>query len=231
MSHPLRIPFGTSGRANSFSPRYFRMCGRSLVKYRQLARKLATLDLLDVDYDDTAEQTEESGIAAVVFGAMCLESTLYDLGACLFGDSYADHTDKLGPMGKFVVIAKYMDREVPDESQVPFQKIKALVTARNQLVHSKSLPTQEFDFQRIAASAQRQHKQLVQGINASFSALVHLSLYFDGNIFEDLRIIPSFKKQEYWVNAVPTALHEDVRKCIHQAASLSGINGASQSAP
>jgi hypothetical protein len=45
-------------------------------------------------------------------------------------------------------------------------------------------------------------------------ALALTSMYFDGNIFEELRILPSFKKEEYWVNIVPKELHNEIRWCI-----------------
>jgi hypothetical protein len=77
------------------------------------------------------------------------------------------------------------------------------------------------------SSVQKEHKQQVNGISSSFKALVLLSLHFDGNIFEELRILPSFKKPEYWNEVVPAELHEEVRWCIEAAIEESqNVNSA-----
>jgi hypothetical protein len=99
---------------------------------------------------------------------------------------------------------------------VTYQTIQTVVTARNKLVHYKSQPgIDEFNIGKIMDRAKKVHDQHMHGITASFCSLVLLSLYFDGNIFEELRIIPSFKKQAYWIDIVPKELHEDVKRCIN----------------
>lgn len=200
------------------------MCARSLVRYRNLAQQIKNLDHQDRMYDEVADRLEESAVEPVVFGGMCLEATLYDLTACLFGDTYAEQTDKLGPMGKYFVIAKYMDRQVPDTTSTTYQQLKALIAARNFLVHHKSVSYLDGDIQQVLDGTAKQHRQHVAGINASFKALVLLSLHFDGNIFEELRIIPSFKKPEYWQDLVPPELHSDVHWCIEKSRNESSQN-------
>jgi hypothetical protein len=201
------------------------MCARALVRYRGLVDQIKGLNHLDRLYDEIADQLEEAAVEPVVFGGMCLEATLCDLTACLFEDTYAEQTDKLGPMGKYFVVAKYMDRRVPDTTSVTYQQLKALIAARNLLVHYKSVSYLEGDIQKVLEGTTRQHRQHVAGINASFKALVLLSLHFDGNIFEELRIIPSFKKPEYWFNLVPSELHPDVRWCIEKSSEEPAPNG------
>lgn len=195
---------------------YFRMCAGALVTYSQYANQLSSLDHLDPRYDEIYLAVEESGVDPVVYAGMCLEATLYDLSVCLFGDEFVEHTDKLDPLAKFFVIAQLVDRQPPSKGGITYQTIQAVVTARNKLVHSKSHPgIDEFNIGKVMGLAQKQHEQHMHGITASFRALVLLSLYFDGNIFEELRIIPSFKKEEYWVDLVPKELHEDVKWCIN----------------
>ena len=196
---------------------YFRICAGALVRYRVLATELGKLKNLDPKYDPVFELVEQAAVEPVVFAGMCLEAALYDLGACLFGEDFAEHTDKLDPVGKFVVLAQLVDRATPSSGSITLQSIQALVSARNKLVHHKSQSAVELDFTKIIARAKREHKQHVEGISASFRALVLLSLHFDGNIFEELRILPSFKKAEYWREVVPAELHEDVKWCIQAA--------------
>jgi len=217
MNHPLRVPFHTSGRAKSNSHMYFRMCATSLVRYRTLAAELAKLDRLAPNYDVAFERAEEAAVEPVIFAGMSLEASLFDLGACLFGEDFAEYTDKLDPVAKYFVIAQHIDRKAPSPASITLQSIQALVTARNKLVHHKSQSMLEDDWTSIINKAKRAHDQHLAGISASFRALVLLSLHFDGNIFEELRILPSFKKPEYWHPVVPRELHEDVKWCIQAA--------------
>lgn len=217
MSHPLRVPLHLSGRAKSNSFMYFNMCARACVHYNELAKSLEKIYDLDPRRDSIQDRVEEIAIELVVFAGMCLESTLYDLSACLFGEVFIDHTEKLDPVSKFFVIGRLVDQQAPSTSGVTYQSIQTLVTARNKLVHHKSQSFLDNDFVKLMNRTQRDHEQHVRGVHSSFRALVLLSLYFDGNIFEELRIIPSFSKPEYWKNIVPKELHEEVFWCIKAA--------------
>lgn len=215
MSHPLIVPLHASGRVKSYSVMYFRMCARTLVAYRQLTEELSTIDGYDARYDEAFARVEETAVEPVIYAGMCLEATLYDLAACLFGEEFVEQTEKLDPLGKFFVIAQVVDKQAPSKASVTYQTIQEVVTARNKLVHHKSQPSPDGNnFGKVMDRAKKQHDQHIQGITSSFRALVLLSLYFDGNIFEELKIIPSFKKPAYWANIVPKELHEDVRWCI-----------------
>lgn len=193
---------------------YFKMCVRSLARYKFLADQLHELDHLAHGYDALLEEVEEASVEPVIFAGMCIEATLYDLAACLFGEQFIEHIDKLGPLEKFFVIAQIVDHEPPTPSSTTYQAIQAVVTARNKLVHHKSKSYIQEDITRVLGQAKKEHERHVTGVSSSFRALVLLSLYFDGNIFEELRIIPSFKKPEYWESIVPKERHEDVHWCI-----------------
>lgn len=230
MSHPLRVTIHTSGRAKSYSFMYFRMCANSLIRYRVLADCLNTIHELDPKYELIFEQVEEMAVNPVIYAGMCLEATLYDLYACLFGEDFVAHTDKLDPVGKFFNLAMLVDKREPDKSSTTYQHIQALITARNKLVHHKSQAMQNEQLLQIMAQADKDHQKHIRGITASFRALVLLSLYFDGNIFEELRILPSFKKTEYWQSVVPYELHSDVEWCI-QASKEEKTRSTCQSLP
>jgi len=197
---------------------YFRMCAKALVRYRRLAQDLETVNRLDPIYDLLFEQVEEASVEPVIFAGMSLEAALFDLGACLFGEDFAAHTDKLDPVGKYVVLAQIVDRQAPNPSGFTLQSIQALVTSRNKLVHHKSQNMLDSNLGNILDRAKKDHAKHLVGISSSFSALVLLSLHFDGNIFEELRILPSFKKPEFWEKVVPAELHGDVKRCIELSA-------------
>jgi hypothetical protein len=215
MAHRLTVGFHTSGRAKTNVWLYFRMCMQSLIRYRTLVESLKNLDpIYSNEYRDVSDSIEQEAVEIVVFAGMCLESTLYDLAAALYGETFVDSIDKLSPLEKFIVIVRILDREVPDTSRVTFQSIQALVAARNKLIHHKSISYLENSHDNVMKQATKEHAKLVGGINNSFRALVLISLYFDGNIFEELRILPSFKKPEYWIDVIPKELHGEVQWCI-----------------
>lgn len=221
MNHPLRVPFHISGRVKPNSQVYFAMCADSLVRYRAQVRELGKLEHLSPSYAAAFDRAERLAIEPIVFAGMCLEASLYDLGACLFGGDFAAHIDKLDPVGKFVVIAQYVDGNPPDPSGITLQSIRAVVTARNKLIHHKSQSMLDGEWEVILTKMKRAHDQQLNGILNSFRALVLLSLYFDGNIVEELRILPSFKTPEYWKQVIPLELHEDVKWCIEAARNTS----------
>ncbi|PJA33791.1 MAG: hypothetical protein CO187_00860 [Zetaproteobacteria bacterium CG_4_9_14_3_um_filter_53_7] len=191
---------------------YFQMCAKSLIHYRHLCEKLPEFDNLDPRYNVLMSSVKEASVQPVIFAGMCLEATLYDLAACLFGDEFAQNTDKLDPLGKFVMLAQCINHETPSKSHIAYQSIKALITARNRLIHYKSQPL-ELEFKLIRQSIKLHTKHML-GITNSFRSLVLLSLYFNGNVFEELRILPSFKETEHWSNIVPIELHNEVNHCI-----------------
>ena len=207
-----------SGRAKSHAQMYFGMCARKLVEYRSLVSNLKKTDSFSDDFDELAIRVDEAAIEPVVYAGMALEATLFELAVCLFGDAYAKQIDTLGPLDKFCEIAKRIDRVGPDAASVTVQQIKALVKARNLLVHYKSMSWLS-DMNAAIAEGRKQHQVHMDGIKASFRSLVLVSCYFDGNIFEELRILPSFKKPEYWKPLVPPELHEDVYWCQQKSKS------------
>lgn len=213
MTHGLKIGFHVSGRAKSHAHMYFRMCARKLVEYRWLAIELQKTDRLSIEHDELSDRVEEASIEPVVYAGMALEATLFELAVCVFGETYAERIDKLAPVAKFCDIASRVNQCEPDTSSVTVQQITALVKARNLLVHYKSMSWLE-DANEPLTEGPKRHRVHLAGIEASFRSLVLLSCYFDGNIFEELRILPSFKQPEYWASLVPNELHQEVHWCL-----------------
>lgn len=220
MPLPLRIPLHMSGLARPFGHLYFGMCAKDLVSFRELLARLEQSDDMKNEYELLYQQALEASVRPVVFGAMCVEAVLFDLATVLFGSGFASENDRKTPLNRFKSIAERVDRETPSDEHPASQAIAQLFKARNRLVHYKSEPYVAADWNAVIASFSDRHTIHMQGLSVAFSAAVHLSLYFDGNIFEELRLLPSFKKPEYWQTVVPASLHTDVRQCIaaHHAA-------------
>jgi hypothetical protein len=217
----VSVPLHVSGRAKPHSMMYFRMCCEAVEEFRHLRAAMADSFLLDPTHLEKRERLEMASVKPIVFAGMCLEATLFDLSACLFGNDFAESIDRLNPLGKFLVIAQCVDREAPSSSHVAHQYIDALVKARNLLVHYKSDEMVDAKLDKLLEREQEGQASKPETVTKSFKALVLLSLYFDGNIFEELRILPSFKKPDYWKELIPRSLHADVHECIaaHKRAS------------
>ena len=214
MPLPLRIPFHISGRAKPHSQLYFGMCAKALLEYRSLVSQLSRIDSMKPEYDGVYALANEASIKPVVFGAMCVESTLFDLSATLFDERYASKIDRIPPPERFAVLAERIDGEVPKPDLAVVKAISDLFAARKRLIHYKSKSLIKQDWNDLLDEYRKDHKIHMHGIDSSFRAPVLLSIHFDGNIFENFRILPSFKLPEYWELAVPLDLHDDIRECI-----------------
>jgi hypothetical protein len=88
---------------------------------------------------------------AVLFGAMCLESFIYDYAARGFSDTYVKrYLDRLDLKAKWVVIPKLVTgKDFPTDSKA-FQNLQRLVVERNKLAHHKSKPPMsEEEFEKM----------------------------------------------------------------------------------
>ena len=222
MPLPLRVPLHMSGRAKPHSQVYFGMCAKSLMQYRSLDNRLQAMDAMSAEYNLAYAAAHEASIKPVVFGAMCVEASLYDLSAALFGQTYADEVDRIPPPARFKRIAIDVDKVEPDPDLPIVKALTNLFLARKKLVHYKSKPMPEQDWGTTLSEFQNDHAIHLLGIESSFRAPVLLSIFFDGNIFEDLRILPSFKLPEYWKSAIPVDLHDEVQSCIAESARSRG---------
>lgn len=78
-------------------------------------------------------------IKMIVFIPIFLEAYIYDLAAIVLGDTYAKRfLDKLDLISKWIIIPKLITQKELDRSKAYFSTFRALVSARNQLVHHKT---------------------------------------------------------------------------------------------
>ena len=219
MSLPLRVPFHISGRAKPYSQLYFGLCAKALLEYRALDAKLQAIDHMKPEYESVYSLAHEASIKPIVFGAMCIEATLYDLSAAIYGEAYANEIDRVPPPQRFRRLATKIDSVEPNERLPVCTALQHLFAARKKLVHYKSKSMLSQDWTDLLNEYREDHRLHFLGIESSLRAPILLSIHFDGNIFEELRILPSFKLPEYWESAIPPALHEDVLRCIADSAA------------
>jgi hypothetical protein len=193
------------------------MCANALVHYRATQQQFTKLDQLHPEFDSELVHLDEALIQPIVLSGMCLEATLFDLSACLFGDEFAEQVDKLDPPSKFAVIARCVNGRAPRKDRVTYENLQSVIKARNQLVHHKS-HSMDSDWNTIFERTKREHLSNLKGLAACFRAPVLLSLYFNEQVFEQLKILPSFEGEE-WKPAVPVDLHAEVEWCRKAAGS------------
>lgn len=211
---PIHLELHTSGLTGSNSFRYFKTTESSLLRARKLLEQFNEEAGRGPNADQTYDELFDAAQNAVIYSGMCIEATLFDLSLVLFGKSFAEHIDRLDPLGKFFVLVRLLERRDPKSNGITYQALRTVVGERNKLVHSKSLEYASLDdFEPLIDHAEQRGRKLSNGVKFSYRALVLLSMYFDGNIFEELRILPSFKKPEYWQQIVPADLHSEVAWC------------------
>jgi len=140
-------------RFGSNSPAYLDICRDEWDKYEECFDELTPY----VDDNDWIEKVTRAKlpyiislirqkynhlIKAVTFGAMCLESFIYDYAANSFSDTYVrKYLDKLELVSKWVVIPRLTTgKDFPRESKA-FEDLRRLIKERNDLVHAKSIPS------------------------------------------------------------------------------------------
>lgn len=225
---PIYLELHTSGLTRSNSYDYFKTTGSSLLTAKTLLEQFNAAKKFDLRTDGIYDELFSAAQNAIIYSGMCIEATLFDLSLALFGRTFAEHIERLDPLGKFFVLARLIYRQDPGTSGVTYQALKTVIGERNKLVHSKSVEYINFDdLEPLVEGAERQGDKLNHALTNSYRALILLSMFFDGNIFEELRILPSFKKPEYWENIIPTALHSEISWCAQASAKEHQSRGAS----
>lgn len=142
-------------RFRSRSPVYLNICREEWGKYEAVWSELKPY-FIDEDWFEKSQKLikekysyfislsakkEEHLIKALTFGAMCLEAFIYDYAAHNFTDTYMKkYLDKLDVVSKWVVITRLITgKDFPRESKA-FEDMKMVIKARNDFVHSKSMP-------------------------------------------------------------------------------------------
>lgn len=168
----------------------------------------------DVEYDEVLFELERlrdfSGVKVIVFIAMCFEAAIYDFASIHFGDDYvSDHLDRLDVLSKWIVVLRFVSGVELLKDKPSYGALKALVSARNALVHPKS---KEIDFSDMNILAEKMQKNKIRNeknIHNAYRALVLMSLNIDHLHNGHHNPLPSFNK-----NNVKRRRHYSVLKEI-----------------
>jgi hypothetical protein len=123
----------------------------------------------------------------------CAEAAVFDLAAIHLGDSYAEqHLDKLDLVSKWIVVPQLICGKSIRLNGPAANSLRAMVKARNFLVHHRSLP---FDPDSAAiANARKKWAAFPETVHLSYRALVHLSLEVNEVLGVAAGVLPPFEK-------------------------------------
>ncbi|WP_324747190.1 hypothetical protein [Pseudomonas veronii] len=163
-------------------------------------------------YDGQKSRKIVAGIKTIVFSAMALEAAAYEFATLQLGERLAKtYLDKLDVVGKWLVIPRLVCGRSLHEDGPAINGLKALVRARNALVHHKS---KEWDQTRAhidAMDAQREKFEQLHVPNA-FKTLILLSLELNA-VLETDGPLPPF--EDSWIHATPrnSLVEQVVHRC------------------
>lgn len=101
----------------------------------------AAWDLFDHELAKIKEQADEHATIAIVFACAACELSINDAAARLLGDTYfAKHIDRLDLVSKWIIVPRLINGHRIDRGGRAHELLKRLVSARNDLMHPKSVP-------------------------------------------------------------------------------------------
>jgi hypothetical protein len=160
-----------------------------------------------------------TGIKTIVFSAMALEAAAYEFATIHLGQHYAKtYLDKLDMLGKWLIIPRLVCGRSLQEDGPAINGLKALVTARNALVHHKS---KEWDRtgQDIEAMKNKREKFEKTQVPNAFTTLVLLSLELKAILGDNIPVpLPLFGKGIMPVPRYNSHVENFVHRCrkIHR---------------
>lgn len=169
-------------------------------------------------YDEHEKRKNVAGIKTIVFSAMALEATVFDLAAIHLSDKVAaNYLDKMDLLGKWMIVPRLICGRSLTEDGPAINGPKGLVKARNALVHHKS---KEWDKAGNAERAMidRWARFEKDQVPNAFKTLVLLSLELDAVLETFSGALPFYGKEIYTDSPRHPHVEEIVQRCrnIHQ---------------
>ncbi len=133
--------------AHRVSNFYYVIALQNMERYKDFEAKISEVLssdkedwMRDMEYEDLRNQSLKCAVQSIVFSAMCLEAFIYGYSVKHLGKSYTkQYIDKLGIEAKFIIVPRLVTGKEIDKSGQAFEKLKALISDRNKIVHFKSI--------------------------------------------------------------------------------------------
>ena len=212
----MNLPRLNFARIGTLTYLYADACERGYDDY--LACNERIIEIGEVEYDpelwELRRRYDIAGVQTIVFAGMCFESAIYEYAADHLGDAYVkDHIDKLDVLSKWLIVLRLVAGYELRKDQAPYAALKALVSARNGLVHSKSRP---LDFENV-------HAQLIwmnaydekhdAAVTNAYRALLFMSMDLESAIGVLHNPLPSYNPEVSPGLHIPLRLKPVVSEC------------------
>lgn len=209
-------PVESFARIDCFSSIYAEIAEKGYLEYLEATSSLSRTH--DDDYErisDLKHEQQAAGLQAIVFFAMTLEAAIYDFASIHLGDKYVkEHLDRLGPCSKWIVILRLIAGVELPENKEPYLSLKALVSIRNKLIHSKSKAISFSELCSNPGKAKKGGIELGKGVACSLRALVLMSLYLESNLDSYVNPLPSYSGVNATVRRYYPQLKEVIRALV-----------------
>ena len=212
----MAIPRRNFARIKTFTTVYADACCRGYDEFLNCSAQIA--DIGEVEYDpeldEASHRCDIAGLQVIVFSAMCFESAIYEYAADHLGDSYVqEHLDKLDILSKWVVVPRLVAGYEIRKDRAPYGALKALIAARNRLVHSKSEPIK---FDKIEGQLERMHAEAEKhtaAIHNAYRALLLMSMELDAAIGVGSNPLPCYDPRFSLLLEIPPRLRPAFNQC------------------
>lgn len=154
----------------------------------------------------------KAAIKTIVFAAMSLEASIYDLAAIHLTDDYVkQYLDKLDLLSKWLVIPRLLCGKSLDEQGPAIQALRGVIKSRNSLVHHKSIPVE-----LNAAAFEKARKSINQigsDAHVAYQSLVLASLELHAVLGVQICVLPPYESTIGITRPRSAALQEAINRC------------------
>jgi hypothetical protein len=166
---------------------------------------------------DREERKTMNGIKTIVFSAMAIEAAAFEFAGIQLGDKVAEqYLDKMDVVGKWMIVPRLVCGRSLREDGPAMNGLRGLVTARNALVHHKSI---EWDHEGKAERAMHKRWATFQNVQVpnAYKTLILLSLELEALLGDNNSVpLPYFGKNEI----PPPQRSSQVEQVVHRCREI-----------
>ena len=210
----MNLPRLNFARILTLTSMYEEACERGYDDYLFCTERIIQIGEVDYDPEQWELRRDIAGLQTIVFAAMCFESAIYEYAADHLGDAFVqDHLDKLDVLSKWLVVLRLVAGYELRKDHAPYGALKALVSARNRLVHSKSEPVDHTNFHAQLIRARAHEEKHDTAVHNAYRALLLMSMDLESAIGVAENPLPSYNPEVALGLNIPLRLRPVVSEC------------------
>lgn len=212
----MKLPRLNFARVQTLTLLFADGCERGYDDY--LACNERIIEFGEVEYDqqlwDLERRRDIAGLQTIVFAGMCFESAIYDYAADHLGDEFVrNHIDKLDVLSKWLIVLRLVAGHELRKDHAPYGALKALVSVRNKLVHTKSKPFHFENVQSHLTQMDAYNEMYVAAVHNAYRALLLMSMHLESTVGVLHNPLPSYDPKVALGLRIPLRLQPVVSEC------------------